>query len=501
MLRRSLAVVWGLLTICGLAALPGGNALAATGCSLDNPEEDLRRLFPTMTDFTVAVTSFAVQAPERHPELSRLLGDAIDPVYEAPEVPYNLYTVIANGTVLGHVFGTNQRGTYSSIQVIAVTGPGFDLTQIYLQKLRSPAYKQLQDPVFLEDLATIPMVDFPKLAACYVRGECAGVSVPDPSGGEQVEDYRHLLRGLAKLHIVQRLLLAPPIPRAPRDEAARAQRVASWWDGEEPPAALLSPRFSRRESWPDETPVLLWPDASTPTIWPLPVLQRHPLVLHDAGSRQLAVTWSAPTGTAVVLVAPSGFDTSGLVPTDSTVSGVRCIAHRPTGTLYNPIDPRPLRGDGTAPTLTRLGGTFVTTWATARRLAPRAQVLAADDVHAATAAWRAASNRYPRPVQEPVIARGTDLAHPQAVGASVTVVPMAADAAIAFESTPGLTTVSRDPWTGRPWLWDPGSGQLIDGANGSSVLGGTQVLGPLPMFHVPRPVLGALGVSVTPSGL
>ena len=50
-----------------------------------------------------------------------LLGDALDPVYETSDVPYTLYAVRANGKSLGYVFGANQRGTYSNIQVIAVT--------------------------------------------------------------------------------------------------------------------------------------------------------------------------------------------------------------------------------------------------------------------------------------------------------------------------------------------------------------------------------------------
>ena len=121
----------------GVLALTSANAQAVTGCSLNDPERDLRGFFPQMDAFETQYLTFGTQAPRQLKRLGERLGAPLDSIYETLDVPYTLYTVWRGQQRIGHAFGANQRGKYSNIQVIAITDGAFKLRQIYLQKIQS----------------------------------------------------------------------------------------------------------------------------------------------------------------------------------------------------------------------------------------------------------------------------------------------------------------------------------------------------------------------------
>ena len=102
-MRASLATVWML----GAALLPL-EAHAIQGCTLRDPDRDIRRLFPESTDYR----SFFISVADRGGEdtqhtLAQRLGHALDPVYEAIDVPYAYYQVMKGKQTLGYVAGVN----------------------------------------------------------------------------------------------------------------------------------------------------------------------------------------------------------------------------------------------------------------------------------------------------------------------------------------------------------------------------------------------------------
>ncbi len=319
-----------------MAGLLGGLAHAATGCSLRDPGADIRRFFPDATDYVVHYVTFARQDPDALPALGAALGGALDPTFETADVPYTRYTVRQSGRTLGYVFGTNQRGRYSNIQVIAVTGTDHDLRSVYLQTLRSPQYAQLQDPGFLDALASWPIDRYRTLTACWTDGACDGAPAPDPTGGQDAEDYRAILRALAKLSLLREHLLRPGAPRPAPDRAA----LAEWIGNHEevaPPAALdTPPRFGAlsREALDPGEPVVVVRFRGLPVVLPVARLRARPVVTLPG----LVVAWSEPSGTALAIATDRP-----LRPTTDVLFALRVLRDAETGESW--AGPRSVTGD------------------------------------------------------------------------------------------------------------------------------------------------------------
>ena len=327
-----------------------------------------------MTDYVVHFLTFLSQAPARHARLEQSLGE-LDPVYETLEVPYTLYTVRSEGRVLGYVFGANQRGSYSNIQVIAIVNAAMELRQIYLQKIRSPAFETFQSPEFLRSLARIPLERFPSFQDCYLRGRCGSVPVEDPTSGTEAGDFQAILRGLAKLHLVSELLLRPgQVPLSP-EPPARSEWIGNHHGVNLSLDTLRSPQFlsaDRVENLDDDTPVLLWHGASFARIYPLPLLDRHPVVLDEVGGQRVAIVWSSPSATAVVLARREGED---FRLTRDLIFGTRILREDSSGTLWSPAYGPGLDGAESGARVQALPGTAVLPWARARDALPGAMVL------------------------------------------------------------------------------------------------------------------------------
>ena len=220
--RPCLAVLATFLCLC----VPD-IAWAATGCSLSNPEEDIAAFFPEMESYTTHYVSFERQSPSSWNSLPSLLGDPLDPVWETIDVPYALYSVNGPSGLLGYVFGVNQRGRYSNIQVIAAVDSSLQPIEIRLQKIRSPVYRRFQKEDFLRSLAARPLRDYLGFSDCYrsKNPDCDNLPIDDPTDGEGTVDFRAILRGLAKLHLISELLLKPGEHPDPPNREARAEWI------------------------------------------------------------------------------------------------------------------------------------------------------------------------------------------------------------------------------------------------------------------------------------
>jgi len=201
-------------------------AVAAVGCSLSNPAEDIATFFPDALSFDAHVVTFRRQSPEGWAQFGARLGDDLDPVWETDDVPFSLYVVDGAAGRLGYVFGTNQRGRYSNLQVVVALDNELRLRTVKLQKIRSPVYAVFEDPEFLSSLASLPLATFLEYAPCYrgQSGGCDEVPIQDPSAGDDPEDYRAILRAMAKLQVLAELLLKP----GGRSETSTPEALAEW---------------------------------------------------------------------------------------------------------------------------------------------------------------------------------------------------------------------------------------------------------------------------------
>ena len=206
MARSEKLLTVGLVT--GLALLSAGRAQAIQGCTLKDPDRDVRRLFPEATDYRASFVSLKDRGGKaRAAWLAERLGDALDPVYEAVDLPYAYYQVFAGTRSIGWVFGVNQKGRYGGIQIILATDPDGRIRRLYYQRLSTPQRDAFVAEAFTGRFVGLPLPDF-YLHDGYrrlgvQRPEDRVGAIPAPADTDVArQDFRATLRGVKKALIL-----------------------------------------------------------------------------------------------------------------------------------------------------------------------------------------------------------------------------------------------------------------------------------------------------------
>jgi len=148
-----------------IALLLPRDILAAIGCTLSNPAQDLKYLFPDMTSFKEEGKELnkIKDGQKLFQNLKDRLGSDLDPVYETYDTPYTVYTVFKNEEVIGIVHGVNVPGKGGVIQVFLHTDPKTgEVKNFFFQRLESPAAKALKNKEFRSQLNGMTLADFYK---------------------------------------------------------------------------------------------------------------------------------------------------------------------------------------------------------------------------------------------------------------------------------------------------------------------------------------------------
>src|SRR5205085_10286591 len=138
---------------------------AAIGCTLSNPAEDLKYLYPEMTTFKEELMEFSKlkDGAGLFKGLRARLGSDLDPIYETYETPYTVYSVFKGSIKIGVVHGVNVPGKGGVIQVFLSTDPGTgEIRNFFFQRLESPAARQLRSKEFRAQFAGLTLGDFYK---------------------------------------------------------------------------------------------------------------------------------------------------------------------------------------------------------------------------------------------------------------------------------------------------------------------------------------------------
>ncbi|MBN1492976.1 MAG: hypothetical protein JW938_02375 [Candidatus Omnitrophica bacterium] len=163
---------------------------AAVGCTLNDPDRDIQRLFPEVTNYKTEFITIEERGGETlAKEIQEKLGDTFDPLYESLDVPYAFYTVLKGKDIIGYVHGVNQKGMYGGMQLILATDPEGKIIDFYYQKLSSPESKKFRSDAFTKQFVGLCLADF---YARDLKGE-----IKDPSENSK-QDYEATLRGLKK---------------------------------------------------------------------------------------------------------------------------------------------------------------------------------------------------------------------------------------------------------------------------------------------------------------
>ena len=183
-MHRKLAVT----ILISLAAVQ--NLYAAIGCSLTDPDRDIKRLFPNATNYKTEFITIAERGgKELAQRVEAKLKDKLEPTYEALDVPYTYYTVLKEKDIIGYVHGVNQKGMFGVMQLIITMDPNGVIIDFYYQKLTSPESKKFRDEKFTKQFVGLNLADF------YTMD--MKEKIKDPSENSQ-EDYLATLRGIKK---------------------------------------------------------------------------------------------------------------------------------------------------------------------------------------------------------------------------------------------------------------------------------------------------------------
>jgi len=190
--------------LAGLLAFPP-QAFAAIGCTLNNPAEDLKYLFPGMTSYREELKEFGKlpngrKAFEGLP--ARLRGE-LDKVYETYETAYTVYWIFKGKEKLGLVHGVNVPGQGGVIQVFLLLDPKTGAIQkFFFQRLESPAASALRAKAFRDQFAGLTLADFYKHDYYQAKDlkdpadKIGGITLPKTTSGKK--DLQAALRGVRK---------------------------------------------------------------------------------------------------------------------------------------------------------------------------------------------------------------------------------------------------------------------------------------------------------------
>ena len=198
---------------------------AAVGCTLNDPDRDIMRIFRGATSYTTEFIAVSDRGGDAlAARIEEALGDTLDPVFEALDVPYAYYTVLNGREVIGRVQGVSQRGTFGGMQLILATDPAGVIVDFYYQKLSSPEAKSFRADAFTDQFIGLTLADF------LTRHETAKpdaepnpvAAIEDPSQ-ESSEDFEATLRGLTKnLLLLREFMLKTDGPGGADEEEGNA---------------------------------------------------------------------------------------------------------------------------------------------------------------------------------------------------------------------------------------------------------------------------------------
>ncbi|MDR2849771.1 MAG: hypothetical protein LBW77_04410 [Verrucomicrobiota bacterium] len=195
-----------LLALAAVVAMPALSR-AAVGCTLSNPARDLKSLFPEMTTYREDVKELPKlpQGRELYEALKARVGGELDPLYEAFETPYTLYSVFKGDERIGYVHGVNVPGRGGVIQVFTAVDPASAaITRLVFQRLESPGAKAMRAKETLAQFAGLSLADFYKhdyYAAAdpgNAADKIAGLTPPEALPEAAKPDWAATVRGLRK---------------------------------------------------------------------------------------------------------------------------------------------------------------------------------------------------------------------------------------------------------------------------------------------------------------
>ncbi len=185
---------------------------AAVGCDLNDPDKDVKRLFPQSTGFKTIYTSIKEKGGDvLLQKVEDRLGDKFKGLYETADVPYTMYKIFKNKEIIGYIHGVNQKGSYGGLQVFLALDTNGKVVGFYYQKLTSKFGKEFRSKDFAEQFIGLTLKDFLNydVVAHKAKGTTKVTNIKNPAPQAE-DDFNSTLRAAKKnLILVDEFLLKP----------------------------------------------------------------------------------------------------------------------------------------------------------------------------------------------------------------------------------------------------------------------------------------------------
>ena len=153
-MKKSLLILTLILTLYS-------DAFTAVGCDLNDPDRDVKRLFPGSTGYKTAYLSIEkVGGQALLKQIEERLGSKFSGLYETIDVPYTIYTIFKGKEIIGYIHGINQKGSYGGLQVFLAFDLKGKILNFYYQKLTSKDAKAMRAPEFAAQFKGLTLADF-----------------------------------------------------------------------------------------------------------------------------------------------------------------------------------------------------------------------------------------------------------------------------------------------------------------------------------------------------
>lgn len=183
-----------LLILAALLLLP---LWGAVGCDLNDPDQDVKRLFPGATGYKTSYRSLKTEGGKALlSQIETRLGDKFTGLYETIDIPYSLYTIYKGKTKVGYIHGVNQKGRYGGLQIFLSLDITGTITNMYFQKISSKNAKAFKAASFTRQFIGLNLKDFADYNVVKASGKGKAAAIKNPAPGDP--DFPAILRGVKK---------------------------------------------------------------------------------------------------------------------------------------------------------------------------------------------------------------------------------------------------------------------------------------------------------------
>ena len=173
---------------------------AAVGCELNDPDRDVKRIFPQSTGYkTQYFIIKEIGGNSLLKDIEGKLGDKFDGIYETIDISYTVYIILKDNKKIGYIHGVNQKGMFGGIQVVTALDTQGSITSLYFQKFTSPEGQKFRSKEFTDQFKGLSLTDFLKYDVKNMKEIKPGsvLTIKDYSKNSR-DDFKNILRGVKK---------------------------------------------------------------------------------------------------------------------------------------------------------------------------------------------------------------------------------------------------------------------------------------------------------------